>query len=186
MPTAISILQRLHQHRAWANRHLLESAASLTAEQLHETFEIGQGSVWKSLVHMYAAEYVWLETLLGDDDPLCPGDVRGKLPGNQLGDGGIESFSDLQEKWGELEARWGEYLAALADESLDEPVHRACTAVSGKERFSARRSDVLLHVALHAHYTLPQAINMLRQLGVQALPDRMLTQLIWQERTVTE
>src|SRR5262249_30664244 len=61
----IELLQRLHQHRAWVNGNLLTAAATLSHEQLRSEFQIGQGSVWKSLVHLYAAEYVWLEALLG-------------------------------------------------------------------------------------------------------------------------
>jgi uncharacterized damage-inducible protein DinB len=58
MPTAVSILHRLHQHRASANEKLVEAAATLSTDQLRQPFDIGQGSVWQSLLHMYAAEYL--------------------------------------------------------------------------------------------------------------------------------
>src|SRR5690242_6547717 len=83
---AVELLQRLHQHRAWVNGNLLTAAANLTNEQLRSEFQIGQGSLWKSLLHLYAAEYVWLETLLGNEAFLVPGDLPGKLPGNQQGE----------------------------------------------------------------------------------------------------
>ena len=95
----VDLLKRLHQHRAWVNRNLLTAATSLSGQQLHAPFAIGQGTIWKSLVHLYAAEYVWLESLLGDEAPLLPGDVAGKLPGNQQGEGGITDLGDLREKW---------------------------------------------------------------------------------------
>ena len=63
---AVELLQRLHQHRAWVNGNLLTAAAALSDEQLRSAFQIGQGSVWKSLLHLYAAENVWLEALLGN------------------------------------------------------------------------------------------------------------------------
>ena len=53
--SAIELLQRLHQHRAWVNGNLLTAATVLSDEQLRSPFPIGQGSVWKSLVHLYAA-----------------------------------------------------------------------------------------------------------------------------------
>ena len=87
--SAIELLQRLHQHRAWVNGNLLSAAATLSDEQLRSPFPIGQGSVWKSLLHLYAAEHVWLEALNGNEAFLVPGDLPGKLPGNQLGEGGI-------------------------------------------------------------------------------------------------
>ena len=183
MPTAVSILQRLHQHRAWANEKLVEAAATLSPEELRRPFDIGQGSVWRSLLHMYAAEYVWLETILGDDDPLCPGDVRGQLAGNQLGENPIESLDELRKQWAALEARWQKYLADLPADSLDDRIHRRTTVVSGNQPFVCTRSDALLHVCLHAHYTEAQVINMLRHLGSKDLPPRMLTQLGWEERT---
>jgi uncharacterized damage-inducible protein DinB len=85
---AFELLQRLHRHRAWVNGNLLTAAASLSAEQLQATYQIGQGSIWKSLVHLHAAEYIWLKVLLGNGDPLLPGDLPGKLPGNQQGRAG--------------------------------------------------------------------------------------------------
>jgi uncharacterized damage-inducible protein DinB len=162
------------------NENLLAAAATLDREQLHRVFPIGQGSVWKSLVHMYAAEYVWLEALHGNEDGCCPGDAPGKLPGNQLGEGAIQTLAELREKWSTLERRWADYFACLQDESLDEPVSRISRALGGK-RFVARRSDVHLHVCLHAQYTAAQVVNMFRQLGLETFPKTMLMSLIWEE-----
>ncbi len=66
------------------------------------------------MVHLYAAEFVWLEALLGNEDPL----IQGDLSGNQQGEGGITSLDDLREKWIALEQRWSGYLASLTPESL--------------------------------------------------------------------
>src|SRR5262245_57133055 len=135
------LLQRLHQHRGWVNGNLLTAAATLSHEQLRSEFAIGQGSVWKSLAHLYAAEYVWLEALLGNEEFLVPGDLPGKLPGNQQGEGGVTDLADLRLKWSELEKRWTGYLARLSSAALEEVVYRKSS--SGK-RFGTGRSDVLL------------------------------------------
>jgi hypothetical protein len=129
---------------------------------------------------------VWLETLLGDPEALCPGDVRGQLPGNQLGEGGIESFADLRAKWTALEARWRSYMAELGAKSdgvkiLDELVERRGSTARGGRPYYLRRSDALLHVCLHTHYTLTQVVNMLRHLGVEKLPEQMMIQMAWAE-----
>jgi uncharacterized damage-inducible protein DinB len=172
---AVQLLQRLHQHRAWVNGNLLTAAANLTDEQFRSEFQIGQGSIWKSLLHLYAAEYVWLETLLGNEAFLVPGDLPGKLPGNQQGEGGVTDLDDLRQKWSELEKRWSGYLANLSSEALEEVVYRKSTSLG--TRLGVRRSDVLLHVCTHAHYTAAQVINMLRQTGVEKLPETMLISL---------
>jgi uncharacterized damage-inducible protein DinB len=172
------VLRRLHEHRAWVNRKLVEAAEKLDVESLRKPIPIGQGSVWRSLVHLHAAEFVWLECLLGNEAALLPGDVAGKLPGNQEGEGGIQSLAELKARWSALEARWQLYLASLTDDSLDERVFKVS---SNGRRSSTRRGDILLHVCTHAHYTTAQVVNMLRQLGAAALPDVMLITLARQD-----
>jgi uncharacterized damage-inducible protein DinB len=176
---AVQLLERLHQHRAWVNSNLLTAARALSADQLRSPFEIGQGSIWKSLLHLYGAEYVWLEALLGNEAFLVPGDLPGKIPGNQLGEGTITSLDDLRQKWSSLEQRWIGYFANLTPGALEEVVHRKS---SSGIRFGTRRSDVLLHVCTHAHYTAAQVVNMLRHAGVEKLPDTMLITLARQEK----
>lgn len=170
---AIELIKRLHHHRAWVNTNLLTTAATLSDEQLQLAFQIGQGSVWKSLVHLYAAEHVWLEALLGNEAFVVPGDLPGKVPGNQQGEGGVTDLADLRQKWSALEQRWNGYLANLTTEALEDLVYRK----GSMGRFGTRRSDVLLHVCTHAHYTAAQVVNMLRQVGMEKLPDTMLISL---------
>lgn len=174
---AIDLLRRLHQHRAWVNGNLLAAAAGLSDEQLRRRFEIGQGSIWLSLTHMYGAEFVWLAALEGNEEPLVPGDLPGKIPGNQEGQGGFASLGDLREKWSALANRWTNYLASLTTESLDDMVYKKSLVGREWKRFGARRSDVLLHVCTHAHYTTAQVVNMLRHSGVEKLPGVMLMAL---------
>ncbi len=172
-------IRRLHQHRTWVNHNLLDAAVALTDEQLRSPFKIGQGSIWKSLTHLYAAEYVWLEALNGIEDSVAPGDAAGKLPGNQEGEGAITSLDDLRDQWIALDQRWTTYLDSLSPEALDEPVYRKSIALG--QRFATKRSDILLHICTHAHYTAAQVINMLRQMGVEKLPETMLISMARQE-----
>jgi len=174
---ATDLIKRLHEHRAWVTRKLLDAAATLSETQLRERFTIGQGSIWKSLVHLYAAEYVWLETLLGDEQPCLPGDLPGKLPGNQEADGAIASFAELRSKWAHLDQRWHAYLLSLSPDSLDETVYKVSTSSYHGKRQPTRRGDILLHVCTHAQYTTAQVVNMLRQTGVETLPETMLITL---------
>jgi uncharacterized damage-inducible protein DinB len=180
---SVRLIQRLHQHRAWVNANLITAVTQLSEEHLRSPFQIGQGSIWKSLVHLYAAEFVWLEALLGNDDPLVQGDLPGKLPGNQQGQGVITGLDDLRQKWSALEQRWGEYLATLEPDSLNEQVYKISTSFGAGKRFGTRRSDVLLHVCTHAQYTAAQVVNMFRQIGAGKLPETMLISLARQEAT---
>lgn len=169
---AADVIRRLHQHRQWVNHHLLEAAAALPPEQLRQSFAIGQGSVWKTLTHLYAAEYVWLAALQGDEAPVAPGDLPDGLPGNQQGEGAIVSLSELKSRWAELDARWKAYLEQLTDASLQQTVAKV-SSLSG-QRSTTRTLDILLHLCTHAQYTSAQLMNMLRQLGTADLPPTML------------
>ena len=124
----------------------------MNAEKLHAKFEIGQGTVWKSLLHMHGAEYVWLETLLGNDTALLPGDLPGMIPGNQQGEGGIKDLADLREKWAALTAS-GRLPRRPHAGAAEETVYRSRKVGDKERRFGCRRSDALLHVCTHAHCT---------------------------------
>src|SRR5688572_31901240 len=100
---ATDLICRLHQHRMWVHNQLLEAVQNLNEEQLRRPMKIGQGSVWKTLTHLLAGEYVWLEALCGDENPLLPGDAPRKLPGNQEGSSPIASLYELRQKWQALD-----------------------------------------------------------------------------------
>lgn len=166
---SLQLIRRLHQHRAWANRKLCAAAATLTDEQLHRPFDIGRGSLWATLIHLYAAEYAWLEALGGKAEVPLPAD------------GAFANLEELQVAWTALDRRWDRYLGDLTPARLDLSVHKRSTAAG--LIFATPASDVLLHVATHAQYTAAQAVNMLRRLGTSptALPDLQLVTMSRQE-----
>ena len=170
MTSALDVVRRLHQHRRWVNGNLLDAAAGLSEEQLRRAFPIGQGSVWRTLAHLWAAEYVWLGAIEGDPAAQPPGDQPGLLTGNQEGEGAAKTLAELRERWEALETRWTTYLEELDEASLDDEVVRQSTMGM---RLTTKRLDTLIHVATHAHYTSAQLVNMLRQLGVETLPATM-------------
>jgi uncharacterized damage-inducible protein DinB len=178
---AVNLIRRLHQHRMWVNANVMAAAAALSEEQLRRSFEIGQGSIWKSLTHLYGGDFVWLAALEGTEEAVAPGDVRGKLPGNQMGEGALTSLAELKTRWAEVSERWNRYLEQLRPESLDEIVYRVSTSSGFGKRWGTRRYDVLLHVCTHAQYTIAQVMNMLRHCGAGKLPEVMLITLARQE-----
>jgi uncharacterized damage-inducible protein DinB len=80
-----------------------------------------------------------------------------------------------------LNRRWDAYLEELKPEALDELVYKWSTSFGQGRRYGTRRADVLMHVCTHAQYTAAQVLNMLRQLGVQEMPEVMLIALARQE-----
>ena len=89
-----------------------------------------------------------------------------------------QSFGFLSQTMSELEKRWTGYLASLSPEALEVIVYRMSPRFG---RLAIRRSDALLHVCTHAHYTAAQVVNMLRHVGMEKLPDTMLIALAMHE-----
>ncbi len=179
---SVKMINRLHEHRMWSNRQVLAASEKFTEKQLQTPFDIGQGSAWKTLLHMLAAEYVWLAALQGNENPLMPGDRAGLLLGNQETGERIQSFDELSSRWIENENRWNDYLAHLTERGLDEIVYKVSTSSGKGKRTGTSRADILLHVCIHAQYTTAQLINMLKQLGHAQLPDSMLITMARLER----
>ena len=179
--TALALIRRLHQHRTLVNQMLLDAAEPLTEEQLRLPLPIGQGSLWRSLVHLFAAEYVWLEALEGNEQPVAPGDSPAGLPGNQAGAGPLQTLAELRSVWAELNLRWSASLGALRADQLGDLIYKISSSSLAGQRIGLARSDVLLHVCTHAQYTAAQVVNMLRQVGAPELPDVMLISLARRE-----
>lgn len=168
----VAVIRRLHAHRMWADAQLRAAAGELSPEQLRQRFDVGRGSVWSSLVHLYSAGLVWLEALTGRADaPLA-------------GDDAFETLEELQIAWSAMELRWRRYLDELTERKLDLPVHRKSTSFGAGRVWVTPASDVLLHVCTHAQYTSAQIVNMLRRLGVppERLPDLQLIVMSRKER----
>ncbi len=174
------LIQRCHQDRHWAKQQILAVAEQLTEHQLQRSFEIGQGSIWKSLTHLYAAEYVWLEALNGNETPLTPGDAAGQLPGNQQGEGAMVSLSELTIRWAKLDEQWNTYLDTLTQNSLSKFVYKVSSTSGQRQRTQV--SDILIHICTHAQYTIAQIVNMMRHAGAGSLKDTMLITLARQEQ----
>ncbi len=168
---AIQILRRLHQYRAWSNRQLLHACRPLSREQLDAPFEIGQGSVWKSLVHLLAADSLWLDAFEGRPDSPVPCEA---------------DFKDLEElanRWADVDRRWLDALARLDGSDLERPVLRADLQ---NRSFSLGGVDAHLQVCTHAAYTAAQVVNMLRRMGVTPLPNCLPLAMAYAEGRVKE
>lgn len=156
MENAIDVIRRLHGHRLWMRRRLLDATAELTSEQWLHAFDIGRGSLWSTVEHLYVAELVWITALEGTPD--MP--VQGNLPEADL--------TALHAAWQPVDQRWSTYLNALTTQRLADPIERY--SALWQRHYTTHAGDILLHVATHAAYTTAQAMNMLRHLGVDELP----------------
>lgn len=166
---AVALIRRTREHLKWANHRLLDAAEPLRDEQLRADFAIGAGSLLATLTHLYAAERVWLGAIRREVDVPSPFDIH------------FDSLGDLRAAWLVLDAEWDAFLLELTEADLDRPVVKKSTSSKPGQTMATPLGDVLLHVATHASYTMAQAKNIMRQLGVEPLPDVMLITLSRQQ-----
>ncbi|MDX2016739.1 MAG: DinB family protein [Planctomycetota bacterium] len=148
-PTADPMLI-LALHDRWATRQLLDACEKLAPEQLHRKFEMGIGSLHDTLIHDAAAVRVWAETLLRA--PATPWPSNDPRP--------VSELRAMAEAAFDLLAR------AAAAGPMGETFERTRQGVTTVYT----RATILCHVHTHSMHHRAQCLNMLRQLGVNPLP----------------
>src|SRR5688572_33465786 len=75
------LLDILVSHDRWATAQLLDACAKLPADQFHQRFDIGPGSLHDAAAHMIAATRAWTETLSGiEPRPRVDADGQRRTP----------------------------------------------------------------------------------------------------------
>ncbi len=143
-------LKSLLAYTMWADRQLLDGAATATAEDLVRETGAGHGSVLGTLAHILGAEQLWLSRFLGV--PL------GGLPS-------IEDFPSLEilrASWDDFWPQLEFFLASLTEDQIGADF----TWMNSRgENHTAPFRQVLFHFVNHATYHRGQVVSQLRQLG---------------------
>lgn len=148
----IGTLMELFLHNDCTRNKLLDLASGLSDAQLDQSFEIGLGTLRRTLHHLWAAERIWLDRWLGRPNA--------KLAEPQP----RQPVAELRRQFDETAAERNEWLSARTDEALERPL--TYTNTRG-QTLTFRLADTLTHVCNHGMHHRAQAINMLRQLGVR-------------------
>jgi uncharacterized damage-inducible protein DinB len=149
----MTLLDRLLGHDVWTTGHLLIRAAQLTDEQLDRRFDIGHGSVRATFEHIIFNMEVW-SNLMAGREPL-PADRQQSVPAfTQRLDRAASILSQVAR---DVAARdgWDETWLDV----LDDPPARKTYG------------GAIAHVVTHSMHHRAQLLWMLRQLGLQALPE---------------
>lgn len=151
-------IDRLLGHNAWATRVLLERCRDLTPAQFSQKFEMGLGTTHDTLLHIVGAMYRWADRI--GDRPLrarledetriwTPDEIMARL------DAGAPDLAGVVKRVVD-ENRLGE---KMEFDAPDQP------------SFVFTRGTAIVHVATHGVHHRAQALNMLRRLGLNDLPD---------------
>lgn len=145
-------VRALYDFNRWANGRVLEAADKLSPEQFTKDLKNSFPSVRDTLVHIMAAEWIWLERW------------RGTSPKALLNASEFPTVSTIRTRWGEVEREQREFISGVTEESLKRVV--AYINLKG-DPYKYPLWQLLQHLVNHSTYHRGQVTTMLRQLGAQ-------------------
>ncbi|RPG14717.1 MAG: hypothetical protein CBB69_011340 [Phycisphaera sp. TMED9] len=143
---------------AWANDRLFDACRPLDDQALDQMFEMGLGSIRKSLIHNLGAMIGWTGVLKKIEDPFAG-----------MKDGAAHSIEEIRADQSSASI---EFQAAVLDGRFDDTMSRER---DGK-KFVFTRGGICAHVMTHSMHHRAQCLNMLRHLGVDDLPQSSVFQ----------
>ena len=146
MPVSADTLRLQLDYTAWASQRLLDAAGELSPEELTRDFKTATKSVLDTLVHIYAADRIWLARVTGE-------------PRATFVDPEDRDFTKLQMEWPALYERWKLWLRDLNDED----VLREISYQDSKGRPYAQPVwQIVLHLVNHGTHHRGQIAGFLR------------------------
>ena len=153
------MIDRLLHHNAWATALLADRCRTLSPQQFARRFEIGPGTLQRTLLHIVGAMHRWADRI-GDRAvrPSVDDEVNAPTPD--------EIIAILDETAADLAAVVG---CVVDEDRLDEIME---LRIRGRdEPFRFTRGTAIIHVLTHGVHHRAQALNILRRLGVEDLPE---------------
>jgi uncharacterized damage-inducible protein DinB len=145
-------LTLLVDYHYWARDRMLAAVEVLTPEEFTRHLVTSFPSVRDSVVHIYAAEWIWYRRW------------QGESPTALLAPEGFSDLTSVRTAWTALEADVRRLVAGLDDEDLQRVVeYRLMSGQPGASIFW----QMLQHVVNHATYHRGQVTTLLRQLGAE-------------------
>jgi uncharacterized damage-inducible protein DinB len=128
-------IRTLYAYGTWANARILEAAAQLSQAQLVAANDGGYGSIRDTLVHIAAAEWLYLERW------------RGRSPSALWDPTAFPNVAAIRDRWTAVESETAAFVAGLRAEDLETVV--AYVNLHG-ETWAYPLWQQLLHQANHA------------------------------------
>jgi uncharacterized damage-inducible protein DinB len=158
---SLELIHEYWRYHHWANRKLFDVTAALGEEVAGRAVgaQFSEPTLRAMLVHMYGADWFWLETWRGRPPTIVRGDPTYGLD--------IRTLAELRRRWDELESAQREYLGGLRDADL----WRSLEGKTPEGRpYGRPLGMLLLHVPTHAAHHRSELATMLTMMGV-APPD---------------
>jgi uncharacterized damage-inducible protein DinB len=143
-------IRLLYEFNYWAKAKMIGALDALPEQDLTKDLKTSFGGIHGTLVHICAAEDIWLSRFKGIPNPKF------------LKETDLPDYSAVKKKWEEVERGMRAYVHALTEQQLQEKF--SYTNIKG-EPFSNIRWQALQHLVNHGTYHRGQITSMIRQLG---------------------
>jgi uncharacterized damage-inducible protein DinB len=145
-------LRSLFQYNLWADLRTLDACATLTNEQFTRDLGSSFGSVRDTLAHLYGAEWLWNERILG------------RAPAGLSPASAFPDLAAVRAKLEEMDRYFIDFASKATPQDLERVIRYKTAA--GKE-FSNPLWQSLHQLTNHATYHRGQIVTLLRQLGAK-------------------
>lgn len=153
--TMKELLMQFAAYNLWANQKLLEQILSLPEEKQKAEVLSSFSSLYATVLHMWDAESIWWQRMKLHERVIIPSE-------NFNG-----SMKDVANGLLQQNQQWQDWLSSSSDMTLEHVFQYYTTK---KELFKQPICQMVLHVFNHGTYHRGQLVNMLRQLGVDKIP----------------
>lgn len=145
------LLQDFYAYHDWATAQLLPAISKLDSEAQHRDFQMGPGSIHKTISHLRSAERWWLGLWNESKEPFPKYDP-------------CESIESLTESWQSIASQRNALVRDLDEVSCQ----RVVIANPANLQVPLRVIESMVQLCCHGTHHRAQIINMLRQSGVAA------------------
>ena len=143
-------LRTLFNYDKWATDKLLEEVARLPEEQYVKDLGSSHGGIRGTLVHIFAADRIWLERW------------KGNSPARLVGEEQVPTLLFLMDQWTALRRELDELLNSLSDEKIQARLGYRTTEGTAQTQPLYQQMQ---HRINHSTYHRGQVVTFLRQLG---------------------
>ena len=149
------LLKQLTDYQQWANQQVLAIIQNLPEEKIHAEGASSFHSIYKTVLHIWDAESVWWQRVKLQERIIMPSlEFNGNIQ---------DASAGLMQQ----DLLWKNWVEHASDMSLE---HTTQYYNTKRENFKQPVWQIVLHVVNHSTYHRGQLINMLRQVGVEKLP----------------
>ncbi|HVE60593.1 MAG TPA: DinB family protein [Chitinophagaceae bacterium] len=148
-------LRQFAVYNIWANSLLKDVIIALPEEIQLREIPSSFGSLHKTILHMWDAESTWWQRTKLQERIIIQSEG---FTGNTK-----QAFSGLLHQ----NQEWNEFIINAQERQLQ---HELIYRNSKREQFKQPVFQILLHIFNHGSYHRGQLVNMLRQLGVDKIP----------------